>query len=97
MKSAFQTYTTVEQQVKDFEESFREAEIKFNAGAINSVEYLIAKNNFDQANLNLIIAKYDYDGRKCMELRQQWWQQGKEQNWSFLFYHDIKTPVFSFK
>jgi glyoxylase-like metal-dependent hydrolase (beta-lactamase superfamily II) len=41
------------------------------------------------------VAKYDYDGKKCMELRQQWWQQGQEENWTFLFYHDIKTPVFS--
>ena len=42
------------------------------------------------------IAKYDYDGKKCMELRQQWWQQGEQEKWTFLFYHDIKTPVFSF-
>jgi glyoxylase-like metal-dependent hydrolase (beta-lactamase superfamily II) len=42
------------------------------------------------------IAKYDYDGKKCMELRRQWWQQGQEENWIFLFYHDIKTPVFRF-
>lgn len=42
------------------------------------------------------IAKYDYDGKKCMELRQQWWQQGMHENWTFLFYHDIKTPVFKF-
>ena len=40
------------------------------------------------------IAKYDFDGKKCMELRQQWWQQGQENNWKFLFYHDIKTPIF---
>lgn len=39
------------------------------------------------------IAKYDYDGKKCMELRQQWWQEGQEKNWTFLFYHDIKHPV----
>jgi glyoxylase-like metal-dependent hydrolase (beta-lactamase superfamily II) len=38
------------------------------------------------------IAKYDYDGKKCMELRQQWWQQGQQEHWTFLFYHDIKTP-----
>jgi glyoxylase-like metal-dependent hydrolase (beta-lactamase superfamily II) len=43
------------------------------------------------------IAKYDFDGKKCMELRQQWWQQGQEEKWTFLFYHDIKTPVLSFK
>lgn len=41
------------------------------------------------------IAKYDYDGKKCMELRQQWWEQGLKENWTFLFYHDIKTPTFS--
>jgi glyoxylase-like metal-dependent hydrolase (beta-lactamase superfamily II) len=40
------------------------------------------------------IAKYDYDGKKCMELRQQWWQQGEKEKWTFLFYHDIKTPIF---
>ena len=39
------------------------------------------------------IAKYDHDGRKAMELRQQWWNQGKKENWNFLFYHDIHTPV----
>jgi len=42
------------------------------------------------------VAKYDYDGKKCMELRQQWWAQGEQEKWTFLFYHDIKTPVFSF-
>jgi glyoxylase-like metal-dependent hydrolase (beta-lactamase superfamily II) len=40
------------------------------------------------------IAKYDYDGRKCMELRQEWWQFGMLHKWTFLFYHDIKTPVY---
>lgn len=39
------------------------------------------------------VAKYDYDGKKCMELRQQWWAQGQKENWEFLFYHDIKTPI----
>ena len=39
------------------------------------------------------VAKYDYDGRKCLELRQKWWETGKRENWTFLFYHDIKNPV----
>jgi glyoxylase-like metal-dependent hydrolase (beta-lactamase superfamily II) len=39
------------------------------------------------------IAKYDYNGRKCMELRHEWWKKGAEEHWTFLFYHDIKTPV----
>ncbi len=42
---------------------------------------------------NKFVAKYDFDGKKCMQLRQQWWQEGRENNWTFLFYHDIKSPV----
>lgn len=45
---------------------------------------------------NRFVAKYDFDGKKCMELRQQWWKQGEAEKWTFLFYHDIKTPVFNF-
>ncbi len=40
------------------------------------------------------VAKYDYDGKKCMELRQQWWQDGNSKHWQFLFYHDIKKPIY---
>jgi glyoxylase-like metal-dependent hydrolase (beta-lactamase superfamily II) len=40
------------------------------------------------------VAKYDYNGKKCMELRQQWWQEGKDKSWTFLFYHDTKTPFY---
>ena len=38
-------------------------------------------------------AKYDNDGKKAMELREQWWEQGKKEGWKFLFYHDVKTPM----
>lgn len=41
-------------------------------------------------------AKYDFDGKKAMELRQQWWKKGEEEKWSFLFYHDVKNPVWKF-
>ena len=41
------------------------------------------------------IAKYDFDGKKAMAFRQQWWQQGQEKHWTFLFYHDIKTPIYT--
>jgi len=60
MNSAYERYQTLSQQVKDYTESFRAAEVKFNAGALTSVDYLIAKNNVDRANINLIAAKYDY-------------------------------------
>jgi len=46
---------------------------------------------------NKFIAKYDFDGKKSMELRQQWWQQGQAEKWIFLFYHDIKSPVWEMK
>jgi glyoxylase-like metal-dependent hydrolase (beta-lactamase superfamily II) len=42
------------------------------------------------------VAKYDYDGKKCMELRQKWWKEGEQEKWTFLFYHDVKNAVFSF-
>jgi glyoxylase-like metal-dependent hydrolase (beta-lactamase superfamily II) len=40
------------------------------------------------------VAKYDYDGKKAMEFRQQWWEQGQREGWTFLFYHDVKTPTY---
>ena len=65
-----------------------EGEIIFFGGDVAPQLYQM-KNRFK--------AKYDYDGAKSMELRQQWWKKGEQENWTFLFYHDIKTPVFTFK
>lgn len=39
------------------------------------------------------VAKYDYDGKRAMELRQEWWVAGQAEGWRFLFYHDVKVPV----
>lgn len=39
------------------------------------------------------IAKYDYDGKKAMELRNAWAEQGAAEGWQFLFYHDVKMPI----
>ena len=44
---------------------------------------------------NRFAAKYDFDGKRSMELRQGWWQEGKTKHWTFLFYHDIKSPMVS--
>lgn len=41
------------------------------------------------------VAKYDYDGKKAMELRRTWWERGNREGWTFLFYHDIQTPAIS--
>jgi len=42
------------------------------------------------------VAKYDHDGKKAMELRRTWWEQGQQEKWTFLFYHDVKNPVIEF-
>ena len=39
-------------------------------------------------------AKYDFDGKKAMELRQEWWVKAQQEKWTFLFYHDIRNPVY---
>lgn len=39
------------------------------------------------------VAKYDFDGRKAMELRNQYADQGRREDWELLFYHDVKTPI----
>lgn len=45
---------------------------------------------------NRFVAKYDFDGRKSMQLRSEWWERGAKEHWTFMFYHDIKYPSFSF-
>lgn len=39
------------------------------------------------------IAKYDFDGKKALALREQYAGEGRRAGWNFLFYHDIKAPV----
>lgn len=60
MTTAYETYKRLVEQVADYTESFREAKVKFEAGAITSVDFVIAENNMNQAELNLIAAKYNY-------------------------------------
>lgn len=42
---------------------------------------------------NRFVAKYDFNGKKAMEMRQVWWEKGTIEQWTFLFYHDVKTPI----
>jgi glyoxylase-like metal-dependent hydrolase (beta-lactamase superfamily II) len=39
------------------------------------------------------VAKYDFDGKKAMQLREQYAEQGRRELWEFLFYHDVKSAV----
>ncbi len=60
MTTSFNRYKVLSEQVKNFEESFRAAEVRFDTGVINSAEYLISKNNLDRTKINLAQSKYEY-------------------------------------
>lgn len=54
-------------------------------GADDAPQYQQMKHRF--------AAKYDFDGKKAMELRAKWWEQGKREQWQLLFYHDTHQPT----
>jgi outer membrane protein len=60
MTNAAKRYSATANQVSALTEAFRVSQIRFDVGAINSVEFNIAKANLDKANSNLIQTKYDY-------------------------------------
>ena len=60
MMSASGRYKTLLNQVAAFTESFHAAEIRFNSGVGNSIDYLTAKNNLDRSNINFINAGFDF-------------------------------------
>jgi len=60
MMQAFRLYNVQYHQVTNYEESFREAKIKYDAGALASLDFVIYNTNKNQAELNLIAAKYSY-------------------------------------
>lgn len=60
MTTAYERYQILTDQVAAYSESFRIAEVRFNDGDLNSVDYLVAKSNMDRAKTNLISARYDY-------------------------------------
>ncbi|MBD1364277.1 TolC family protein [Mucilaginibacter sp. ZT4R22] len=58
MTSAYEKYNVLVEQVAAYTESFRTAEIRFNAGVLTSVDFVVAKNNLDRTKLNMINARY---------------------------------------
>jgi outer membrane protein len=64
MTASKDRYLSLKEQVDAYTESFRTAEIRFNSGVINSVDFLIAKNNLDRANVNMLTNRYDFILRK---------------------------------
>ncbi len=60
MNSAYTKYQALVEQVNAYKESFRIAQVQYEAGVLTSVDFIIAKNNMDNASLSLISARYDY-------------------------------------
>lgn len=60
MMAAYKKYQVLMDQVKAYTESFRIYKLRFEAGVLTSVDYLLAKNNLDAATVNMISAKYNY-------------------------------------
>lgn len=60
MDAAYERYQILHEQVQDYSASFKIATVKFEKGAITTVDYVIAKSNNDKAQMNFIAAKFDY-------------------------------------
>jgi outer membrane protein len=60
MKLAQQQYVAFRDQVQALELSFKAAQARFDVGALNSLDYTLAKNNFNRAQANLVQAKYNF-------------------------------------
>ena len=63
MQASYNRYSMLKEQLMNFEESFRAAEIRFESGVINAAEFLIAKNNLDRTKINLVQTQYEYSFR----------------------------------
>ena len=64
MTASYDRYKLLAEQVSAYTLSFKAAEVRFNAGVGNSVDFLIAKDRLDRSNINFISAKYDFVLRK---------------------------------
>lgn len=60
MQTSFERYRLLKEQIEAYRESFRINEIRFNNGVSNSVEYLISKDNLENAEINLANIGYEY-------------------------------------
>ena len=60
MTTAFERYQILQTQKEAYEESMRINEIRFTNGVDNGVSFIISKNNWETARVNLNNAKYDY-------------------------------------
>ena len=60
MMQYFRAYNLTYREVQNYEESYREAKIKFDAGVLSSLAFVIYNTNKNSSELNLIASKYNY-------------------------------------
>lgn len=60
LRASSNRYRATSAQVTQLERAFQVSESRFNAGALNSTDYNVAKSNLDRARASLVQAKYDY-------------------------------------
>jgi outer membrane protein len=58
--NAGQRVALTEKQVKALEQTLANASSRLNTGTANTLDYILAKTNYDRAKINLIQVKYEY-------------------------------------
>src|SRR5688572_4042868 len=58
--AAQKKYVAAKKQLASFEKAYKNSEIRFNNGILNSTDFNVSKNNFIKAQSDIIQAKYDY-------------------------------------
>ncbi len=59
-RSAYGTYTSTLRQIEALELTLANTEKQFNLGVVNSLDYIVAKNNLERARNDLVQSKYNY-------------------------------------
>ena len=60
MSGAYKRYEILQEQVMAYEKSLQINEVRFNNGVTSSVDYIVSKNNLDNARISLNNVKYEY-------------------------------------
>ncbi len=64
VENAYSSYVSIERQIEALDLTFKNTEKQFNLGLVNSVDYLVAQNNLNQARFDLVRTKYIYFFRR---------------------------------
>jgi outer membrane protein len=60
LKNSLKKYEATKEQLSTAEISYKTIETKYNVGMVTAIDFLVEKNNFAQAQSNVIQSKYNY-------------------------------------